>query len=169
MPAVKPSISIALAVCWLGFQVTEARAHVIDIPSNYFIVDALVNLSAGPYDSQGTLTAGNAQPWWYSPAVEKFYGGVPNSQQISQFSNAVISDVQQTFALSGVPLTITNNPNDGVPHAISVVSNTSYPGNPNAAGIADLGGSGFTFIDQFVYANSLDQLEWAVRTISPTS
>lgn len=162
MSVLKPAVSIALALGWLGWYGTLADGHVIDEPSSYFIADSLINMGGGPYDSQNTLTTGNPQPWWYSPAVDRFYGGVPNAQQIWQFSDAVITRVQKTFALSGVPLTLTNNPNDGVPHAISVVSGTTFPGNPNAAGIADVGGSGFTFLDQFIYANNLDQLEWAV-------
>ncbi len=162
MAALKPTVSLALIVGWLGLAGTEARAHVISAPSNSFNADALLNLSAGPYDSQGSLTTDNPLPWWDSSVVNQFYGGVPNDQQKLQFSNAIITMVQKTFAQSGVPLTLTNNPNDPVPHAISVVSNASYPGNPNAAGIANIGGSGFTFIDQFVYAKTLNQLEWAV-------
>jgi hypothetical protein len=162
MTAVKPTVSVALVLLWLGSLPTEADAHVMLTNNNHYNVDALVNLSDGPYDSQSTLTTGNPQPWWDSPVVDQFYGGTPNSSQISQFDSTVINRVEGTFALSGINLTLTDNPGDPVPHALSLVSGASYGPSPSAVGIANLGGSGFSFIDQFVYAKSLDELEWAV-------
>jgi hypothetical protein len=162
MTAAKPAVSIALALGWIGLSAAAAHANVITTPGYSFPVDALLNMGDGPYDSQASLTTGDPKAWWYSAAVDRFYGGVPNASQIKSFENVVISRVQQTFALSGVPLVVTNNPNDPVPHALSVVSNASYGPTPNVAGIATIGGNGFTFMDQFTYATSLDQLEWAV-------
>lgn len=162
MTAVKPTVSIALALCWSGFLGTGADANVMLTADGHYNVAALVNLGSGPYDSQSTLTTGNPQPWWDSPVVDQFYGGTPNSSQITQFDNTVVNRVEQTYALSGIKLTLTDDPSVPAPHALSLVSGADYASNPGAVGIANLGGSGFTFIDQFVYAKSLDQLEWAL-------
>ncbi len=45
---------------------------------------------------------------------------------------------------------------------MSVVSGTTYGPNPDAIGITNMGGDGFSFIDKLSYANSVDELEWAV-------
>src|SRR5439155_15323318 len=45
---------------------------------------------------------------------------------------------------------------------ISVVANTSFPSNPNAIGITDVGANGFSFIDKLNYASNPTDLAWAV-------
>jgi hypothetical protein len=109
------------------------------------------------------LTTGNGQPWYTSPAVEKVFGGQPNAQQQADFANGVLQDVQQTFQLSGgLAPRITIDPSVPAHHTLSVVSGTSYGGNPDAVGITDVGNNGFSFIDKLPYAQSVEQLQWAV-------
>ena len=45
---------------------------------------------------------------------------------------------------------------------MSEVSGASYPSNPGAIGITDVGANGFGFIDKLAYATTPDQLAWAV-------
>jgi hypothetical protein len=126
-------------------------------------VDAFLNLGAGPYPAQSTLTTGNAQPWYDSPQVASLFGGTPTAQQQQAFDQAVVQDVQQTFQLSGISLNLTDNPNVSAPHTLSVVSNASSLPFPGAIGTTLLGGSGFSFIDvEAQYAQSVNQLEWIV-------
>jgi hypothetical protein len=138
----------------------------MSVPSSpsFSSADAYINFGSGPYPEASLLTTGGAQPWYTSPVVEKFFGGQePNAQQQSDFANAVLRDVQQTFQLSGgLAPRLTIDPSIPTHHTLSVVSNTSYGSNPNAIGITDVGNNGFGFIDKLQYANSLDQLEWAV-------
>jgi hypothetical protein len=89
--------------------------------------DAFLNLGSGPYPQASSLTAGNAQPWYDSPQVDKLFGGVPTAQQQSDFSNAILQRVEQTFQLAGVPVNLTTNPNAPAAHTLSVVSNTTNP------------------------------------------
>jgi hypothetical protein len=124
--------------------------------------DAYINLDGGPYPGASTLTSGNAQPWYDSPVVTQLYGGVPNAQQRADFSNTILQRVEQTYQSSGVPLQATNNSAIPAAHTLSVVSGTSYAANPNAVGITNVGSDGFSFIDKFGAAQSVDQLEWAV-------
>ena len=124
--------------------------------------DAFLNFGNSSYVEANALTTGNPQGWFTSPVVEKFYGGVPNAQQRQDFSNAVMNDVQQAYSLSGLNIKLTTDPTVTAAHALSVVSGASYAANANAIGITDVGNSGFSFIDKFGTANSINQLEWAV-------
>jgi hypothetical protein len=124
--------------------------------------DAYINLGTGPYPGATTLTSGNASPWYNSPVAIQLFGGVPNAQQRADFSNAVLQRVEQTYQLSGVPLVATTDPTVPAAHTLSVVSGTSNATVPNAVGIANQGSDGFSFIDKFGAAQSVDQLEWLV-------
>ncbi len=131
-------------------------------PSSRYFADALVNMQAGPYAEEGNLTAGGARPWYDSPVVARLYGGVPDAEQRRLFTAGVITRVIDSYRRSGMNLTLTDNPSDGVPHTLSVVSGTYAPSYPEAVGLTTVGGSGFTFIDSLKYANSVDELERAV-------
>jgi hypothetical protein len=157
MTAVK---TLALVLLALVLAVPATSASVMYEPSYY--TDAYLNMSDGPYDEAGNLTDGNAKPWYLSPVVDKLYGGVPNAKQQLDFENTIYARVKETYALSGVPIELTNSVNDPVAHALSVVSGTYSPANSDAVGITTVGGSGFSFIDGLKYAKSIDQLEWAV-------
>jgi hypothetical protein len=126
-------------------------------------VDAVVNLGAGPYPLASTITTGNAQPWYNSQQISSFFGGPPTPQQQQSFDNAILQRVQQTFSQSGVPITLTSDPNVHALHTISLVSNTSSATVASAIGMTQVGSNGFSFIDQSAKsAQSLDQLEWIV-------
>lgn len=125
--------------------------------------DALVNLGDGPYASEAMLTNGGAQPWYESPVVEKVFGGEPNANQRAAFTNTVLDRVEQAFVRSGVTdISLTANPMDAAAHSLSVVSGTEYTPNPEAIGITNMNGDGFSFIDKLSYADSVDELQWAV-------
>jgi hypothetical protein len=127
------------------------------------VYDAAINFGSGPFPNSGTLTTGNGQAWYLSPAVDKLFGGVPTAAQQSAFDSTVLQRVQQTFSLSGVPVTLTDDPNAQAAHTLSVVSGTTNPTLPNAIGMTYLGGNGFHFIDNSATAaQSVDQLEWIV-------
>ncbi len=128
------------------------------------VYNAFVNLGTGPYPEASLITSGNAQPWYNSPAISGFFGGqAPNAQQQADFSSTVMQRVEQTFSNSGVAIALTSNPNDIATHTLSLVSNTSAQILPAAIGMTDVGGNGFSFIDQEAKAaGSLDQLEWIV-------
>lgn len=159
MPAFR---SLALGLLLGATLVSTASADAIASSNRYF-ADALINMSAGPtYAQEDSLTGGGALPWYESPVVERFYGGEPDARERQQFVAKVINRVIDTYKKSGLDLTVTDNPNDDVPHTLSVVSGTSSPSNPDAVGITTIGGSGFSFIDKLGYANTLDELQWAV-------
>ncbi len=159
MPVVR---SLALGLLVSVTVISTASADAISSSSRYF-ADALINMSAGPdYAQESSLTAGGAAPWYESPVVERFYGGEPDAGERREFVATVINRVIDTYNKSGLGLTITDNPNDDVPHTLSVVSGTYSPSSPDAVGISTIGGSGFSFIDRLGYASSLDELQWAV-------
>jgi hypothetical protein len=108
------------------------------------------------------LTTGNPQAWYNSPAVVSAFGGTPTSQQESSFAQSVLADVQHTFQISGLNISLTSDPNTPALHTLSVVSGASYPSNPGAIGITDVGANGYGFIDKLAYATTPDQLAWAV-------
>lgn len=124
--------------------------------------DGFINFGPGPYPDATSLTSGGAAAWYLSPAVEHVYGGVPNAQQQADFTNQVLKDVQQTFSLSGLSPTLTTDPGANANHTLSVVSNTAYSPNPDAIGITNVGGNGFSFIDKLSGAQSVTELEWAL-------
>ena len=138
----------------------SAPAPAPTTPTNY---DAFINVGTGPYRNSDSLTTGNAQPWYLSSSVNHLFGGVPNIQQRTDFDNAVLQRVQQTFRLSGVPVSLTEDPNAPAAHTLSVVSQTVNPSLTSAIGMTYVGGNGFHYIDNSAsVANSVDQLEWIV-------
>jgi hypothetical protein len=148
--------------------ITPAHAPVIT-PAHVSIAtpaqaapDAFLNFGNGAYAESGTLTTGTIQAWYNSSTVTHVFGGTPTAQQQADFTNTVLKDVQQTYQLSGIPLNLTLDSNAHAAHTLSVVSGASFAPNPSAIGITDVGGSGFSFIDNLNYAPSTDQLAWAV-------
>lgn len=120
-------------------------------------------MGTGPYPFTESLTTGNARPWYESPVAQRLFGGVPGTSQIQSFSELVLDRVQNAYSRSGVSdLRLTLDPNAGAPRALSVVSNTRYGPIPQAAGVALSGFSGFSFIDVFSDARSVDELGWLV-------
>ncbi len=123
-------------------------------------VDAFINLGNGPYSLQGSITSGGAQAWYNSPAITGLFGGQPTAQQIQGFDSTVMQRIEQSFSLSGVPVTLTDNPNVSALHTLSLVSNTSSASLNSAIGMTQVGASGFSFIDKIApSAQSVDQLE----------
>lgn len=125
--------------------------------------DAFINLGSGPYPGSGSLATGVAQPWYLGAAVDRLFGGLPTIQQAANFDGTVLQRVQQTFALSGVPVSLTLDPNAQAAHTVSVVSQTTNPALASALGMTYLGGNGFQYIDTAANsASSVDQLAWIV-------
>ena len=100
--------------------------------------------------------------------MTNLFGGQPTAQQIQSFDNAILQRVQQAFSQSGISVSLTENPNISALHTVSLVSNTASATLSNAIGMTQVGGNGFSFIDQIApSAQSLDQLEWiAAHNIS---
>jgi hypothetical protein len=146
----------------LGPQWSNTAASGSSSASTSGMADGFINFGTGPYASASQLTSGNAQPWYTSPAVTQFFGGIPNAQERADFTNTVLQRVEQTYQMSGVPVQLTTDPNVPAAHSISVVSGTGSPVNSQFAGVTTEGGDGFSFIDKFAGAQSLDQLEWVV-------
>src|SRR5262245_24368303 len=88
-------------------------------------VNAFINLGSSSSPDQSQITTGNVQPWYDSSAVSSLFGGPPSAQQQQSFDAAVMQRVEQAFNLSGVSVSLTDNP--GVPAAreLSLVSNAS--------------------------------------------
>jgi hypothetical protein len=128
--------------------------------------DAYLDFGTSSYPEQNALTVGAAQPWYDSASVTKAFGHVPTAQEQQGFINAVVSDVQHTFTASGLTgsnaVSLTTDPSAGALHTLSVVSGLSYAPNPQAIGITDVGGNGFSFVDKLSYATDPTDLEWAV-------
>jgi hypothetical protein len=125
-------------------------------------VDAFINMTTGPYPSASALGAGNAQPWYDSPAAIQAFGGIPNAQQQASFEQTVLQDVQHTFQLSGMNPTLTIDPNTPAQHTLSVVSGLYDAANAGAIGLTNVGGSGVSFIDKLNYASDPTDLAWAI-------
>ena len=127
------------------------------------VANANLNLGTGPFPLDSTITTGNSQPWYTSSQISSFFGGQPTAQQISSFDNTVFQRVEQTFQQSGVPVNLTLNSTGPAAHTLSLVSGSTSNTTPGVIGMTQLGGSGFSFIDQEAKAaQSLDQLEWIV-------
>ncbi len=122
--------------------------------------DAFVNTGAGPYPEADLITSGGARPWSESAQITALFGGAPDARQQAAFTGAVMQEVRQTFADSGVTVALTGDPNARAGHALSLVSNTVPTLLPTAIGMTDVGANGFSFIDQEAKsAQNLDQLE----------
>ena len=128
-------------------------------PTQY---DAFINFGTAPYADQAILTTGTAQSWTTSPSLVTAFGHVPTTAELNTFSQTVLARVESTFQNSGLSITATTDPTANAAHTLSVVSGLSAQSSPDAVGITRLGHNGFDFIDKLGYANSPDQLEWAV-------
>lgn len=159
-PAPAPSTSYASAApAWYSSPIASIGGAQAPTSEK---VDAVINFGSGPYPMEGLLTTGAGQPWYQSPSVTQFFGGVPNSQQQADFMQTIIGHVESTYANSGLNVNVSADPNAITSHEMSIVSGTQFPANPNAVGITAVGYSGFSFIDKFASARSLDELEWVV-------
>src|SRR5271170_2443646 len=127
----------ALGVVILGIVAQAALADPI-AP-----VDGFINLGAGPYPEESTITTGNAQPWYDSSQIARFFGGQPTAAQQASFDSTILQRVEQTYRLSGVPITVTDDPNVAAAHTLSLVSNTASKTLSNAIGMTDVGNNGF--------------------------
>ena len=142
--------------------VTSA-AGLAPAPAASQVANANLNLGPGPYPLDSTITTGNTQPWYNSSQIASFFGGQPSAQQVASFDNVVMQRVEQTFQQSGLPITLTLNSTAPAAHTLSLVSNTTSNMIPGVIGMTQVGGSGFSFIDQEAkFAQSLDQLRWIV-------
>jgi hypothetical protein len=150
--------STAPAASWTPTAPAPAAATI----APQYSYDAYIDMGQGPFASSASLTGGGAQGWWNSSLVQSLYGHTPTAQEQTDFTSTIMKDVQQTFDLSHVPVTLTATEGASAAHSVALVSHTNYPANPNAVGIANVGGDGFSFIDQFKYATSVNDLEWAV-------
>ena len=154
-----------IMVLSLVLSMTAAGAARAEQISSTTPVNAFLNLGATPYPEPGAaqITTGDAQPWYDSSELSRFFGGQPTVQQQQSFDNAIVQDVQQAFSLSGVPITVTDNPYVPASHTLSLVSNTASMAFPGAIGTSQIGGNGFSFINAIApYAQSLTQLEWII-------
>ncbi len=137
-----------------------APPQAVSTPST---VDAFINFGSGPYSEANTLTTGNAQPFFNSPAFTHLFGaGGPTSADVSNFENEVIATIQKTYNQAGLAIGLTTDPTVAAAHTMSVVSGASWVGNANAIGITDVGHNGFSFIDKFSGATTVDQLATAI-------
>jgi hypothetical protein len=160
VPASPPSTQLLATT----FGAASPAPAVSTPPASAPVADAYINLGAGPYPLESRITTGNAQPWYDSAPVTGFFGGQqPNAQQISAFTSTVLQRVEQAFQKSGVSVNLTTDPSVTAAHTLSLVSNTTSNTNPGVIGMTQIGGSGFSFVDQEARsAQSLDQLEWIV-------
>jgi hypothetical protein len=163
--ALAPTSTFSTAPAPVAWTSTAAYSPEVTSPS--YSHDALINFSDGPYPQAGVLTSGEARPWYESPVVHDLYGATPDAQQQAEFTSTVLARVEQTFRDSGVHVDLTTTPTDSAAHTLSVVSGAAYGPNPDAIGIADMGKDGFSFLDKLAYADSVDQLQWALaRNVS---
>ncbi len=120
-------------------------------------------MGSGDFPSSSRLAAGDPQPWYTSSVVTQFFNGQePDTNARAQFTQDVLNRVEQTYLQSGLDISLTDDPKVSAAHTLSVVSDSYFPGNSRAIGVADLKGDGFTFIDEFTPAKSLDTLAWAI-------
>ena len=125
--------------------------------------DAFINFGSGPYPEASTLTTGSPQAFFNSPAFTHLFGpSGPTSSDITNFENEVIATIQKTYNGAGLAISLTTDPKALAAHTMSVVSGASWVGNANAIGITDVGHDGFSFIDKFTAATSVDQLAVAI-------
>lgn len=160
-PTATPTATTSSATAQPTFQISPISPSSSG-STNPTSADAFVNFGSGPYPGENGLTTGNAQPWSQSPVVSRVFGGTPNAGQQQSFINDVVARVEQIYHNQGIPLTLTTDPTVSASRTESVVSGTSYSGNPAAIGIASMGSSGFSFIDKFDPVTSVDELEKAL-------
>lgn len=144
-PASVPSPSTAYAApAPTTYAAPVATPSTAAVPSARY--DAFINLGSGPYPNADHLTSGGAQPWYDSAGVARLFGGTPNAQQQAGFTAAVVQQVERGFALSGVPVTVTTDPNAPAAHTLSVVSHTNSSWGPGVLGLTNIGSNGFDFV-----------------------
>jgi hypothetical protein len=169
-PSVITTNSLFGTVAPAGLFINPAAAPLVEPTANYYAspvhtsydYDAFVNFTGGSFAQAASLTTGSPMAWFESPVVRDLYGGTPSDQQQAEFTSVVMQRIDQTFRDSGVAASLTSDPGASAAHTLSVASNTSFAQNPDAIGITDMGNDGFSFIDKLAYANSVDQLQWAV-------
>ena len=125
--------------------------------------DAFLNFADGPYPAADHLASGSPGIWTASPAITDLLGrGLSDAEQ-ADFKASVLSMVEQDFSRSGLNVDLTADAGPAA-HTLSVVSGALAESNPGAIGIADIGGDGLTFLDNFVTPaiDSIDDLETAV-------
>ncbi len=148
----------------------QASGSTVSMPSSYFAgstgsstrFDALINMGDGAYPLASQLVTGQPQAWYESSVVKSIYGGTPTVDQQKSFEQDVLQKVQQTYANSGISVSVTTDPHANAARTISVVSGASFGSIHDAAGITASNGDGFSFIDKLTGANNLSDLEWAV-------
>lgn len=111
-------------------------------------VDAFLNFSEGPYPAAHTLAEGSPTSWYESPVVTEILGRTPNESEKEQFKSDILTKVEQSFQKSGLDIDLSADAGPAS-HTLSVVSGATAVDNPEAIGIADIGGDGFTFLDNF--------------------
>jgi len=136
--------------------------HFSASPINSTRYDALIRMDSGPFPATGDLVTGTPQAWYQSPVVQSVFGSTPSADQQRAFEQDVLQKVQQTYAGSGISINLTTDPNANATKTISVVSGASFGQNGDAAGITEINGSGFSFIDKLNNVHNVNDLEWAV-------
>ncbi len=132
-------------------------------PTSAGVAEGFINFGAGPYPNASWIASGNPQPWYTSPQVAALFGGTPTAAQQAAFTSTVLQLTEQAFNLSGISVSLTTNPNVAAAHTLSVVSDSTSVPFPNSIGTTELGGSGFSFIDQEAkVSSSVGQLEQIV-------
>ena len=143
-------------------QYVPPAAAIVSAVAPTHNVSAFINFGNGSYSEAQSLTTGNPQAWYQSSAVQSVFGGTPTVAQQVAFQNEVLQTVQNTYNQSGLSISLTTDPTQNYAHTMSVVAGASYPGNPGAIGITDVGNDGFSFIDKFSLAKSPDELATAI-------
>ncbi|QDV33922.1 hypothetical protein [Tautonia plasticadhaerens] len=125
--------------------------------------DAYLNFSDGPFPAAESLAEGEPAAWHRSPVVSDLLGRAPNAQEQQGFKADVVAKVEDRFRSSGIDVDLISEPGPAS-HTLSVVSGALAKDNTQAIGLADIGGDGFTFLDNFDTAaiDSVDDLETAV-------
>jgi MYXO-CTERM domain-containing protein len=162
-PVISPTPA-PLAIEPIGLGILNPVTESVSLPPHAPIstYDALVNFGGGPYAGESRLTTGNLQPWYTSPVVQDVFGGTPTAEEQAAFTQNVVEEVRDTYLQSGLDVSLTTDPAAQAAHTLSVVANGGFPGNDRAIGIADIGGDGFSFIDKFTEADTVDELETSV-------
>lgn len=159
-PADSPAANFAAQ--FTGTTSTSVTFPPVSTPNPTTQYDAFINFGTAPYLDQALLTTGTAQSWTNSPALFNAFGRTPSATELNNFSQNVLAKVESTYANSGLSIRATTDPNASAAHTLSVVSGLSASTSADAVGVTKVGYNGFSFIDKLGYANSPDQLEWAV-------
>lgn len=132
-------------------------------PASEQPADAYLNFSDGPFPGAESLADGSPSAWHQSPVVADLLGRAPNPQEQQGFKADVLAKVEDRFRSSGIDVDLTIDPEPAA-HTLSIVSGALAKDNPEAIGLADIGGDGFTFLDNFDTdaIDSVDDLETAV-------